>query len=105
MSSDVTPIMISLGQFVLTILVLGGTGIWRLAAAESSIKQAVESGKEEVRKEMRTEITLIRERHNNTERWAMETFANKADFKETVGDLKSALLRIEDKIDKLRDGK
>ena len=104
---------VSLSQFFLTLLVLGGTGIWRLAMAENSIKAKVSEVRDQIHKELKTDIDALREKHVSTERWVLETFAKREDLKDTMMHLTSALnvlsdkidvrmSRIEDKIDKLK---
>jgi hypothetical protein len=111
--NEISPFWLSLGQFVLNVIVLGGVGIWRMAKMEVEVTQKIEEGLDKFKSESKRDLEALREKHTSTERWMLEEFVRREDMKATIDQLNVTLgtlgdrfeirmARIEDKIDKLR---
>lgn len=110
--SQIPSMWLQVLQFILNILILGGVGIWRLAQAEHGISNKFENLVEDHKEEMRLEMTALKDRHNETERWILEQFVRREDLKAAIDKIDVTLAglsqrfdtrldRIENKIDSL----
>lgn len=104
---------VSLLEFFLNILVLGGIGIWRLAKAESDITQKVKLTIEAYRRENQVSVDDLKERKAQLERWVLSDFVRREDMRAAIEQLSNTMTalgdridvrmsRIEDKLDKLQ---
>jgi hypothetical protein len=108
---EITPVWLAVCQLVITLFVLGGTGIWRLAKTEQDITEKIAKLLHDIKEETGKELDTIREKQAHTEKWILEAFVRREDVYTMMGQLRETLnslgerldlrmSRIEDKLDR-----
>lgn len=108
---------LTIAGFVLNLIVIVGTGVWRLSQLENSLRKSIEESRKEIdgrideqAREFGETVQALRQKIHEFELWARDTFMRRDGFykvkdevtaalKEVRDELKTDLRRLEEKID------
>lgn len=99
MLNDIPVVWVQLVQFFLNILILGGVGIWRLAQAERDITSKFDKNVDVHRREVMIEMSNLREKQIEIERWVLEQFVRREDLKSTIDQINVTLSELRQRLD------